>query len=373
MSEAFPGTFYDGTSGVAHAATLRRIGGAHFALEGAGIARSGDVASLSVTPRLARIARAVEFPDGARLLIAHDADIDAWFPRPGRLEALVDRMERHAHVVALAMVVCAAALVVGATWGLPWLADRIVETMPPDVERALGEEVLGSLDALGLKPSGLDADRRAALSARFARLAHAAGGDYRLEFRDAPAIGPNAFAVPGGTIVVSDQLVGVLGDDREFDAVVAHEIGHQRHRHALRQALRGSLVAIAAALFTGDVSSAGAVVVAVPTFLLDNHYSRGFEDEADREAFELLARANESPHWFAAAITEIESKQPDNEEPMAYLSSHPSAAERIGHAEAAAVAFAAAHPDLCPNGVCPGEGDETKGEGDDDAAAPPPG
>jgi Zn-dependent protease with chaperone function len=369
MSDRFDGRYFDGQSDRPRAVELRRVGGAHFALEGDGVRRNGTLASLAVTPRLARVARAVEFADGARLILAHDAAIDGWFPRRGRIEAVVDRLERHAYAVTAAMLVCAATLVAGARWGVPWLADRIAEEVPAAVERSLGAEVMKSLDKVGLNASALDADLRNRLAARFAALARDAGGDYRLEFRNAPRIGANAFAVPGGTVVVTDQLVRLLDDDREFDAVVAHEIGHQQRRHALRQTLRGSLVAIVAALFAGDVSSAGAVVVAVPTFLLDSHYSRGFEAEADRYAFDLLARREESPHWFAAAMRRLQSEVPDDGH-LAYLSSHPATQARIDEADAAARAFAASHPDLCPNGVCPGENEDASGcdDCDDDDA-----
>lgn len=361
MADTFEGTYFDGRNGYAHAAVLRRVGERHFALDGDGIARGGAIRDLSITPPLARVARTVEFADGARLLLPHDAAIDDWFPHRDRLEALVDRMERHAHAVAAAIFVCLATLVVGAKWGVPWAADRIADKVPPAVERSLGEQVLENLDRIGLKASRLDAERRAALTARFAKLTGGLDGaaDYRVEFRNAPGVGANAFALPGGTIVVTDQLVDMLYDDREFDAVVAHEIGHEQHRHALRQTLRSSFVAIVAAFFAGDVSSASAVVVAIPTFLLNSHYSRGFEAEADGFAFDLLARHGESPRWFAVVMSSLSARAPEDSR-LAYLSSHPPSAARIAAADAAATAFAAAHPDLCPNGVCPDDsGDDS--------------
>ena len=105
--------------------------------------------------------------------------------------------------------------------------------------------------------------------------------------------------------ISSSQL---LDDDREFDAVVAHEIGHQQHRHALRQTLRGSAVAIVAAFFAGDVSSASTVVVAVPTFLLDEPlFARVSRTRPIDYAFDLLARHGESPHWFAEAMRKLEA------------------------------------------------------------------
>jgi Zn-dependent protease with chaperone function len=364
MSDSFAGTYYDGVDGRTHAVLLRRVGGAHYAIEGEGVARSGSIASLGVTPRLARIARTIEFGDGARLLLAHDAPIDAWFPKAGAFEAFVDRLERHAYAIAVAVFVCATTLVVGALWGVPKAADAVAFRVPPEAERTLGDEVLEQLDRFGLKETALDEDRRDALAARFAALAGKNAGDYRLEFRSAPGIGANAFAIPGGTVVVTDQLVAALDDDREFDAVVAHEIGHQRRRHALRQTLRGSAVAIVAAFFAGDVSSAGAIVVAVPTFLLTSHYSREFEDEADRYAFELLAQHEESPHWFAEAMRRLEAAHPAHRRGLSpYVSTHPDTSERIDAADAAASAFATAHPELCPNGNCPGE--EGAGDADD--------
>jgi Zn-dependent protease with chaperone function len=366
MSERCAGTYYDGVSGRAHAVDIRRVGTGHYAIEGDGIVRGGALASLIVTPRLARVARTIELPDGARVLVAHDAAIDGWFRRQGRFEAFIDRLEHHAYAVGAAVFVCAATLTFGAIWGVPRAADAIAFRISPSVEQALGAEVLENLDRFGLKASSLPASRRGALVDRFDKLAADAGGHYVLAFRDAPGIGANAFAIPGGTVVVTDQLVKKLGDDREFDAVVAHEIGHQRRRHALRQTLRGSMVAIVAAFFAGDVSSAGTVVVAVPTFLLTSHYSREFEDEADHYAFDLLARRGESPHWFAQAMRVLQAEHPTRgRSHVAYLSSHPDTVDRITEAEDAAVKFAAAHPDLCPNGVCPGEEPDDESDCDD--------
>ena len=356
MSDRFAGTYYDGISGRAHAVDLRRVGTAHYAIEGDGVARGGALAMLRITPRLARVARTIELKDGARVLIAHDAAIDDWFPQQGRFEAAIDRLEHHAYVVGAAILVCLATLTAGAIWGVPRAADAIALHIPAGVERTLGEEVLENLDRLGLKQTTLDADRREALVKRFDALAADAGGTYSLVFRDAPGVGANAFAIPGGTVVVTDQLVRKLDEPREFDAVVAHEIGHQQRRHALRQTLRGSMVAIVAAFFAGDVSSAGTVVVAVPTFLLTSHYSREFEDEADHYAFDLLSQHEESPHWFAEAMRRLETAHGKHRRGVSsYVSSHPDTADRIDAADAAAVSFANAHPALCPNGVCPGE------------------
>src|SRR5690606_2182906 len=132
---------------------------------------------------------------------------------------------------------------------------------------------------LQLRPSRLPAERRAALQDRFAELV--AGlpreADYRLDFRYAAAIGPNAFALPGGQILMTDQLVELAERDEELLAVLAHEAGHHEHRHGLRGALEDSAVLVVIGFMFGDVSGAGSLSVSVPTLLLQTGFSRDHE------------------------------------------------------------------------------------------------
>jgi Zn-dependent protease with chaperone function len=398
---AFKAHYFDGQTSRAHEVEVTRIDTATIRVRGDGIDRSDDLASLRISPRLARVVRTIEFSDGARVLANDHAMLDQWFPNENRLQRVVDRLERHAHAVAASIVVCLAMGVATFVWGVPWMADRIAAQVPTGVEQSLGGEVLAQLDDyFGFKPSKVSQERQLALSARFAALSSALpdASHYRLAFRDAKGIGANALAIPGGTIVITDQLTTLFSDDREFDAVVAHELGHQQRHHALRQTLRSSFVLVIAALFTGDVSSASTIVVAVPTFLLQSHYSRGFEEEADAFAFATLAAHNTSPAWFASAMRKLDDHYDINEGKdggTAYLSSHPSSASRITAAEESGQDFIAAHPDqvretpdydpCLEGGVCPDDDEAQDCDEDDcfdpekadedaeDAAAPDPG
>ena len=321
-------------------------------LRGAGIERDEPLENLSVSPRLARIARTIELADGARLLLDDHPLIDQWFPLHNPLQRWVDRLERHAHAVAASIVVCVLSGAVLFYWGVPWMSDRIAAQLPEQVETRLGEEVLAQLDRFaGLAPSSLDMERQSGLLERFAALKADMPGaeNHRLLFRNAAGIGPNALALPGGTVIITDQLVSLVNDDREIDAVLAHELGHQQQHHALRQTLRSSFVIVIAAMFAGDVSSASAVVVAVPTFLLQGHYSREFESEADAFALRTLAERGISPAWFAQAMRTLEafvSDQGESDDSPGYLSSHPQTRERIDEAEFAGEKFAIEHPEL---------------------------
>lgn len=371
----FPATWFDGRSSRAHAVELAfDADGMH--VRGDGIERHEALDAVRLSPRLARVERTLSFADGARARLADSDALDAWFPHRDRLERVVDRLERHAHAIAASIVLTAATLAAAVVWGVPWLADRIATALPPAASTRLGEQVLAQLDRMALEPTGLPDERRAQLATRFAAVAAADGGapaavPPRLEFRSAPGIGANAFALPGGAVVVTDELVEAIDDDREFDAIVAHELGHQAHSHALRGALRGSIVLVVSGWFAGDVSGAGAVVAGVPTFLLQNAYSRQFESEADAEALHRLAALGTSPRWFARALEHLD---PGGDEWLSlskYASSHPATHERIAAAERAAEAMpqfddAPCAPDaLCEHGVSASDEDEY----DEDAGA----
>ena len=344
--------YFDGQSSRVHDVAVELLDTQTLRLRGAGIERDEPLENLSVSPRLARIARTIELADGARLLLDDHPLIDQWFPLHNPLQRWVDRLERHAHAVAASIVVCVLSGAVLFYWGVPWMSDRIAAQLPEQVETRLGEEVLAQLDRFaGLAPSSLDMERQSGLLERFAALKADMPGaeNHRLLFRNAAGIGPNALALPGGTVIITDQLVSLVNDDREIDAVLAHELGHQQQHHALRQTLRSSFVIVIAAMFAGDVSSASAVVVAVPTFLLQGHYSREFESEADAFALRTLAEKGTSPAWFAQAMRTLEafvSDQGESDDSPGYLSSHPQTRERIDEAEFAGEKFAIEHPEL---------------------------
>src|SRR5262249_55980314 len=195
-----------------------------------------------------------------------------------------------------------------------------------------------------LKPSSLPPRRAGALRAKFDEMNKAAGdvGTLRLEFRASPAIGPNAFALPGGTIVVTDELVKLSRNDEEVLAVLAHEIGHVRHRHTMRQLLQGSATALIIAGVTGDIASTTSLAASAPALLLQTKYSRDYEREADAFAVELLKKTGIGPEHFAAILRRLETRTQDKRRfgLPTFLSTHPPTEEREALARGAAGAAA---------------------------------
>jgi Zn-dependent protease with chaperone function len=242
--------------------------------------------------------------------------------------------------------------VLAAAWfayarGIPWAARQLADRIPVQVEAELGEESLKALERFALKPSRVDASRRANLQTGFAEMRRATGlpASTRLEFRKGGLFGPNALALPGGIVVVTDEMVALLAD-YEVTAVLAHELGHQSKRHGTRLVLASSLHALLAMAVLGDVSSVAGLAATFPTVLLTRGYSRDFEREADAFAIELMRRVGRRPSDYARALEalkgELEDKWkiPGRGGPGApdfgYFATHPSLDERIAEASNAA-------------------------------------
>lgn len=330
--------WYDGSTPRARRATLAREG-AEIVVRSQEdtLERRYRAASCDVDPRLGSTRRSVRLPDGSECHVDDNDALDRVFAPIG-LEARVERLERRWLAAGTAALIAVGVALFGAFFALPWAAERLARHVPASVERAMGRQVETLLGQFGFEPSRLPSTRRDALTADFARMVESlgAGRDYRLKLMRPGQ--PNAFALPGGTVVLGDELVEALGnDDEAIAAVLAHELGHLEHRHVLRSVLQDSALLVAITFMTGDVGSAGALTAAIPTFLVESHYSRGFETEADTFAFELLARTGRSPAAFARAMRALEQATPEDARvELGYLSSHPPTAERIARAEAAA-------------------------------------
>lgn len=297
-------------------------------------------AELTLSPRLGRTVRVLKLPGEGQLQLADSPLLDQWLPTPNRVEAWTDWLERRRSAAIGAGVATVLGVVLFFQVGLPWMANRLAPVIPRAMERTISDQALSLIDNLQLKPSQLPADRQLALQLEFQALTRGLPRelDYRLSFRDAPGLGPNAFALPDGHVVVTDQLVDMVGDhEEELLAVLAHEAGHHEHRHGMRQALQSSAVVVVAGFLFGDLSGTGSLSVSVPVLLLESGFSRDHEREADAFAFGLLKQRDRSPADFARVMRRLSEHYGEKDVgAVSYLSTHPPSAERVEAAERSA-------------------------------------
>ena len=184
-------------------------------------------------------------------------------------------------------------------------------------------------------PSELDKATRTRLTEHFRPvLEDHPDNELRVLFRKGGRVGPNAFALPNGTLVFTDEMVQLAKHDDELLAVLAHEIGHIVHRHAMRRVIQDSLLSFALLAITGDISGSSELFLALPVLLTELAYSREFEREADRYALDYLKSHNISPLHFVRLMRRIDQKKPSEEKILDgkwshYLSTHPITEERM--------------------------------------------
>jgi Zn-dependent protease with chaperone function len=335
------GNYFDGRSSRPCPAVLRRAG------KGVGIFDSAsarltwveDALGLDIASRVGDTKRFVRFPGGGVFETSDNDAVDrlAASLRPGA--GRTHRLESRLRYAAIGLVVT-----ILFTWGsiqhgIPQLSRMVAFSIAAENNRRIGQGVLETLDKMIFSPSGLPLVEQERLRSRFlASIGTVDGIPLAIEFREAKkGIGANAFALPSGTIVFTDQLVRLAQNDEELLGIFYHEAGHVQWRHAMRGILQQSALAVVIVAVTGDASSVASLVSAAPVFLVEAGYSRQFESEADAFAVARMEEANLDPAHFARILARLEeahrAKQGGKGESKPglgdYLSTHPATAERI--------------------------------------------
>ncbi|HEU5136637.1 MAG TPA: M48 family metallopeptidase [Steroidobacteraceae bacterium] len=291
------------------------------------------LAEIGISERVGNITRRITFPGGGVFETQDNDAVDrareSFGMRGG--SALVHWLESRWQVAVGSLVAVVLVSIAFVQWGVPAAANWAAEVMPADVDRAIGAGSLDVLDRVAFEPSGLPKKRQQELRGRFVTMTKPLddGHVYQLEFRHGGHIGANAFALPSGIIVMTDELVELAKTDDEIVSVLAHEIGHVRGRHALRHLLQAAGISSLAFALLGDVSTISGVLSAAPA-LLHAKNSRDFEREADAFAKQWLRENGIAESSFDSMLCRLNDSHGGGEEDddFDYFSSHPATSER---------------------------------------------
>ncbi len=325
------GYVYDGSSTRKHPATLLASGGGQIKV----IYERGEMAAqledVRVSQRLGNIERQFRFDNGAVFVTADNDRVDQFLKQalgkhPG---GLIHMLETKSRYVVLSLLILVLAMVWSVTIGIPRLAQHAAEIAPEALVEQISAQAMEVFDDHLLAPSELHPETQAWLQQEFAKLA-ADYPDYRftLHFRDGGDIGANAFALPGGDLVVTDALVELAEVDKEVLAVLAHEMGHVVHRHGLRRLFEDSMMAALLFGVTGDINSFAQTAAALPTLLVSRSYARDFEREADEFAQQVMQRHGIDDIHFANILSRIDDEG-FGRHGSDFLSTHPNTRERV--------------------------------------------
>lgn len=337
--------------------------GQHARPRPAWLSRQGDEAVLRTPHGEVRLAwRDIEWPERVKhpQRTAHIASggsfcsddgptWDAWLRAHHGQESWVVRAQQSWRATLLAVILLAGLSLVTYQWGLPWVARGALQALPLSMDVQVGQMALDGIEGRWVKPSKLPPAVQQRLRQRFqAALARdqqkhpwqLGPREIKLHFR-ASHIGPNAFALPDGSLVLTDDLVELLQDREDvLLGVLGHELGHVQARHGMRSLVQSSLLGAITSVALNDV---GGLIAGVPALLGHLHYSRQMERQADDTAIRFLKANDLSPSVMAIFFERLQKSAAAKQGQHAgqgaddhatglwgiALSSHPADAERI--------------------------------------------
>jgi len=288
--------------------------------------------------RLGNVPRKIYFSDNSVFECADNDAVDLAFGKGGHFASRLSRFEGSWKYVIVATVLTFVCLAGIYRYGVPIMANVAANNTPVGVVEAIDSGTLETVDRLIFSESKLEDARKGELTDLFEEVSIASGHrepPLKLLFRDGGAVGANALALPGGTIILTDQLEDLIESDDEIAGVFAHEIGHVSERHSLRQIYRVLGLTFMISLIGGDSGQVVEEVLGQAVLLESFSYSREFEISADAYSVKVMEKLGRDPLAFVGLLDRILEKhglETDGE--TNWLDTHPSNKDRRENVEA---------------------------------------
>lgn len=216
------------------------------------------------------------------------------------------------------------------------IVESVAQQVPPEWEQEVSGTMLES--ALVGKTVVDDPQLVAQLSKITDPLvANVSNKDFKFSFTIVEDETLNAYALPGGAIVIHSGLIAKADHVNEVAGVLAHEISHVTRRHHIRGIVDKLGFFVLLRAFLGDAAGIGTELALVGSSLEALRYSRDYELEADESGWELMLAANLDPNGMIAFFEQLQHEHGDLPAEASFLSTHPATEERIKKLKAKAL------------------------------------
>src|SRR5450631_3708512 len=143
-------------------------------------------------------------------------------------------------------------------FGVPLAADRLAPLVPQALERRLGDVAEGQVKTLFGGKTCNNASGQAAFTKLVDAIRKSTGLDTSIQFEVRATPVPNAFALPGGRVYLFSGLLAKAENADEIAGILAHELGHLRHRDGTRNLIYNGGTSFLIGLLFGDITGSGA-------------------------------------------------------------------------------------------------------------------
>jgi Zn-dependent protease with chaperone function len=211
-------------------------------------------------------------------------------------------------------------------FAIPLAADRLTPLVPKAFERRLGDAADLQVKTMFGERICNEAAGQAAFSKLVDTLRKSADMDLQVESSVLSTPIPNAFALPGGKVYLLNGLLAKAENPDEIAGVLAHELGHVKHRDGVRELIYNSGTSFLIGLLFGDVTGSSAVIIASRS-LVTSSYSRDAEQNADTLSIEVMEKLGRSPKAMGELLFRVTGKEADKG--LSILASHPMTEDRL--------------------------------------------
>ncbi|MCS6289804.1 MAG: M48 family metallopeptidase [Nitrospira sp.] len=213
-------------------------------------------------------------------------------------------------------------------WGIPGVASAATPYVPVAWEDSLGRQVVAHLAPETQQCRDPERLRKLDHIVQTLAATHPAS-PYRITLSvvDEPTV--NAFAAPGGRVVILRGLLEQTASPEQLAGVLAHELQHVYQRHTTKAILEQTTATLLLSAVSGDMAGGLAWGLEGARAMGSLHYSRTHEMEADIEALRMMQAARLDPAAMIAAYGTMERGAQDHAAPPDFLSTHPNMGERL--------------------------------------------
>ncbi|MCB1179098.1 MAG: M48 family metallopeptidase [Leptospiraceae bacterium] len=246
----------------------------------------------------------------------------------------VARAKRNATIITLVLLL--SLILTGTVYLIYWLRNSfsyaIASRIPIKWEESLGNTIYSSM--ISGKKMYTDEETLALLNPIVDPLKDAAkDSGYKFQFHIMEDPSLNAFALPGGHIVIHSELIRRSETPEEIAGVLAHEISHVTEKHGVRQIISSIGIFVVIQTFFFYFTGLLAILTQNSGLLLRTKFSRDFEREADAKGFHYLYHSKIDPSGMLEFFKKIQEQEKeimgDSGEVLSFISTHPGTEERM--------------------------------------------
>jgi predicted Zn-dependent protease len=212
-------------------------------------------------------------------------------------------------------------IVAGYLYVLPFVADRVAQHFPMDYEVSMGAQIMDSY----LSDAKIDDEKTETINLFFKQLNIQT--EYPIKIVVVKDSVVNAFAMPGGGIVVYDEMLQQIDKPEQLAALLSHEFSHVQLKHATRNIFRSIAGSLFISIVLSDANGIANLVIENAHQLRNLKYSRELEHEADENGLNILRQNRIDASGMSDLFLLLKLQQ--RYEPEEIVSTHPDLDSRI--------------------------------------------